>query len=174
MADRVHVVAVTTPAGTPATAPLRTVLGLQTEAIERVEVVIPAGHAGLTGIALAIGDSRVIPAEGDFITGNDEVISWPVEGSLYQGRLEVHTYNDDVFDHTHHVRVLTTLPAAVARPTPQEALVGAVLGEAGVVAEVGGVEGLLPPLPLEEEGELELPPSEIPALPETEGEEGGV
>lgn len=108
--QRVRTLIVTTPANTAAAAPQSTTWNLGTGVLERLEVVIPDGHAGLTGFRLLWGGRVVMPYEGgEWITGNSDKLT--VELGLWTGagRITVDTYNtDDTFAHGHHLRAFLT------------------------------------------------------------------
>lgn len=125
-ANRIEVFNVTTAAGTSSSSPHETDTSWQPGILVRLEVRIPAGHAGLTGIMFAVAHGQVIPATfGTFITGNDSELGWDLTGQLDSGAWSTFTYNTDVFDHTHEVRyfvldehLLEQAPPIVAQPTP--------------------------------------------------------
>lgn len=114
MADRVEVGTVTAAAGTLVSAPATVDLSFPPGTVSEVEIVIPAGHAGLTGIALGQGGQVVIPATaGAYIIGDSDVIRWPLDGFLDNGSWFAQAYNTDVFDHQWFVRFLVTETAPV-------------------------------------------------------------
>lgn len=77
MATRLEVADVTCPASTAATAPQEVALGFPGGILRRLTIVIPDGHAGLTGIALGYAHNPTMPAsKGAFISGNDEVLHY--------------------------------------------------------------------------------------------------
>lgn len=51
----------TNPINTPATDPVVTPVGIDTAWVWRVEILIPAGHAGYTGIALVDSGAFIVP-----------------------------------------------------------------------------------------------------------------
>jgi len=99
----------TTPANTPEDAPKEWVLKMAYGVIHQVNIIFPAGCAGLAHIKIFRGANQVWPSnlEGDF-AGGDEVISFreffPLETEPFQ--LEAITWNeDDTYDHTIIVRL---------------------------------------------------------------------
>lgn len=134
MAERVAHFTVTAPASTPQASPLEVALTFAPAVVDTVEIVVPSGHAGLTGIALAQGHRAIIPEQtGTFIIADDEVIRWPLEGYLNNGAWQAFVFNTDVFGHSWHVRFLLSLirpaPAAVL-PAPELAPIEDGLGPA--------------------------------------------
>lgn len=125
-ASRVEIFDVTAPAATPKAAPLEVATPWQQGDLVGVEIVIPAGHAGLTGLRLAAAHAQVLPyTAGAWIVGNDEKIEWELASYITTGAWSAFVYNSDVVDHTFHVRyrvadfALTgqrTEPAPLATP----------------------------------------------------------
>lgn len=111
---------VTAPANTPKAAPLEVLTPWQQGELVGVQIVIPDGHSGLTGIFLAVAHSRVIPYTADaWIVGNDEVIDWDTAHYLNTGAWSAFVYNVDLIDHAFHLRYLVAdLNLSVAAPAP--------------------------------------------------------
>jgi hypothetical protein len=109
MADRIEQFEITTTAGVLSTAPTVTPLTMREGQVDRIDLVIPAGHAGLTGIALFHSGNQVIPYKaGAFFRGDDQVRSWPVARYPIGAAWTVRTFNTDVYDHTHMITLLIT------------------------------------------------------------------
>jgi hypothetical protein len=159
--ERVRTLTVTTAANTPSSSPQVTTWSIGRGVVDRIDIVIPDGHAGLTGIALLWGGRQVVPYEdGEWIVGNDDEVTVALDLYVHDS-LEVLTYNeDDTFAHSHLLRVY------VVGPGPEEEL----LAVPSVIPSAPGAGTITPPggtVP----GELP-PPEEVP----TEGtptEEGG-
>lgn len=127
MADQIRSYSVTVPAETPQTAPLESDLSFPGGDVERIDIRIPPGHAGLTGFQLAQGHQAVIPInDGEFIVGDQESFSWPIDGFIDSGDWQFIAYNVDRFEHTFYVRlliqvvqtVLVTIPGPVPFTAP--------------------------------------------------------
>lgn len=124
MASRVEQFEITTPTGTLQTAPQITSLAFQEGTIQRLELTIPGGHAGLTGIAFFHATVQVIPYRaGTFIRGDGQEMGWDLVRYPAGGLWVVRTFNTDVYDHTHHLRLLlddipTPAPPLVVTPQP--------------------------------------------------------
>lgn len=94
------------PAGTGQLAPVvRDAIPAGPFRVDKVTVVIPPGHCGLTGLQLWYGGNAAIPYDSGWISGDDEVYSinygahYPL-GAAWQ----VAMLNNDVYDHHFQVR----------------------------------------------------------------------
>lgn len=96
---------VTTPAFTFDSTPRTTAFPLAEGHLAEIEVQIPRGHAGLTGIALKIGDVQVFPwANGALLSGDDERFTVPLDLDITAAGFSVITYNNGGIDHSHYLR----------------------------------------------------------------------
>ena len=88
--------------------------------VDKVTIVIPAGHAGLTGIQLWYGGGPAIPYESGWFSGDDDVI--PIQPSnIFPAGVpwSVAMLNNDVIQHGWQTRwELSYLPAGAATSTP--------------------------------------------------------
>lgn len=122
MPDLVEVYNVTCAANITAAAPTEVALfngGLFT--VRKVTIIIPDGHSGLTGIAIAFGHQPVIPRNlGAFISGNDESIPYDLTGYPDGVAMSAFVCNLDSQPHVWQLRfefdVLRAPP--VQRPIP--------------------------------------------------------
>jgi hypothetical protein len=116
MAHRFYAPSLTVPAGTAASSPLVLDVSFAAGVVTAVQIVIPDGHAGFTGLQIAQAHQQVIPiGSGQWIIGNDDKIDWDVDDQLDNGNWQLIGYNTDIFPHTFYVRFLVneiTLPAA--------------------------------------------------------------
>jgi hypothetical protein len=118
--NQVYVFDITCPAGTAIDAPLETDTSFPPGFVTTVDIVIPDGHSGLTGIYLATSRGRAIPInEGSWLSGNNEKLTYNVSDFLDSGFWQAYTYNLDAFDHGWQVRFLvySTLKAASTSDT---------------------------------------------------------
>lgn len=106
MPDRVNVADVTCPASTPATAPVEVFLVQFPPGIPRkITIVIPAGHSGMTGIALGYGHQPVIPDNaGAFISGDDDVVHLELTSYPAGPQWSAFLCNNDLEPHSWQVR----------------------------------------------------------------------
>lgn len=103
-ASRIEAFQVTTPAGTAKASPLVTDLGLDVGQVLHVDIEIPPGHAGLTGIQLRIAGGQVIPlTPGTYLVGDGRTFEWNLTDQLDSGAWQAYTYNTDIYDHSHNV-----------------------------------------------------------------------
>lgn len=75
MPTRFESAVVTCPVTRPITNPIVVPLGFQGGVLQRIRILIPAGHAGLTGIALGYGGNPTVPNGVDaYYSGDDREI----------------------------------------------------------------------------------------------------
>lgn len=131
--ERVRTATITTPANTAKANAISTNWTVGQGLLERVDIVIPNGHNGLTGIQLLWGGRQVVPYDGaEFLSGNDDEITVELGLWVQTGVLPVRTFNtDDTFAHAFLLRSYVTervlepelvlpLPAApVPGPVPE-------------------------------------------------------
>lgn len=108
MAQRVEIFQVTAAAGTQQAAAAETILEMTPGIVRQLEIVIPPGHAGLTGIAIAQAHQIILPRKGNvWIIGDDDKITWPLENFLDADTWSAFAYNTDaVFPHSWYLRFL--------------------------------------------------------------------
>jgi len=119
MARRTFHSRITTPNNTTRASPQTTAVALPQGTLVRVEVVVPSGHAGLTGLALRYANEHVWPWGPDtWIEADDEVLRATLDFPLGGSAIDVLTYNtDDTFNHDHLLR-LTVLDPVVPAAEP--------------------------------------------------------
>lgn len=70
-----------------------------------VEIIIPSGHVGLTGIRVMQSGQQIIPwGNLSWITGDNYQRVFAVNTEIGARSLSVQAYNTDFFAHTFHVR----------------------------------------------------------------------
>lgn len=132
MPDRVNLANVTCAAGVLFTAPIEVVFATFAPGIpRRVSIVIPDGHAGLTGIALGFGHQPVIPDDaGQFISGNDETLTLELTSYPAGPQWSAFVCNIDTIPHTWQVRfefdeLRTPQPVSIVTPLDTADIVAA-------------------------------------------------
>lgn len=91
----------TVPAGTPASAPVSAVVPVTTGWIGKARLTIPDGHNGLTGWALQVAGTTVIPYSGSgYVISNNHVYEWELNRQVNTGQVVVMGYNTGQFPHT--------------------------------------------------------------------------
>lgn len=104
MAFRTYPLTVAVPPGTLPTAPLITPWKTEDATIVSIEIVIPPGHNGLTGIRFVKGDAQILPfGINSWIIANDIFRVFPVGAFTPTGDLAVWTYNQGVYTHTFYI-----------------------------------------------------------------------
>ncbi len=101
---------VTVPLGTAVATPTTTAWNLGPVIVEELEVMIPRGHAGLTGVHVDYQGVALLPwgQPATFLIANDETISVPVDLEI-GAPLSVVAYNVDSFDHTFYWRAIVNV-----------------------------------------------------------------
>jgi len=106
----IYVTTITIPANTPKPAPKEFTFEIKGEMLSEVQVVIPPGHAALTGIAVLYGLEQLFPLpSGSWLSGDNERISFPERWEIPFARapLRILGYNeDDTFDHGFIIRFI--------------------------------------------------------------------
>lgn len=108
---------VTTPASTLSTAPQQTVWPLIDGHLLSLEVLIPAGHAGLTGISVKAQGVQIVPwGTSEFLVADDTTIPVWLDYDIANSGLVILTYNTGAYSHTHYLRasVETLAPPGIA------------------------------------------------------------
>ncbi len=155
MSRRTFTTRVTTPFNTLQASPLETSFALPQGELVSIEVVIPAGHAGLTGLAIDYSGEHIFPwGRGTFLQGDDDKIVMAVGRDLGGSPVTIRTFNtDDTFGHDHLLRfVVDDLADTARREVPELVLSPAELNipdpdaELVTVPTVGDpLEGVTPP-----------------------------
>lgn len=112
-----------TPGGTTAASPKVTTFSIGDWWLHEIQLRIPPGHAGLTGINVSDSGSFILPwtETVDWIIGDNDYVEFSV-GDEVTTNLVVTTYNTDFWPHTHYLRFKYT-PMVVALGVPPIAMV---------------------------------------------------
>lgn len=74
--------------------------------VTRVQLYVPAGHAGLTEWSLWYGEAQLVPkTAGSAIVADDEQFEWDLENAPTGGDYRSRYSNSDVFPHSFHIQV---------------------------------------------------------------------
>lgn len=107
MPTEIRTFQVTIPPGTLPTAPQLTNLSMPARIVERLDIRIPPGPAGMMGFAIASAGQPFIPYNaGAWIVADNESLSWPVEGYLESGAWQLRGYNTGLSPHTIYLTFL--------------------------------------------------------------------
>jgi hypothetical protein len=147
--DRLYPLTVVTPKATPIGAPQATPWPLEDANLLRVEITVPSGHNGLTGIRLLWANQQVIPfGNNSYLVANDRTIVVEFNDYMTASGLVVGTYNTDIYDHSHYL-LATITDTASARVSNSQAGSGAAILPAPTVTAPDplGPDALLASLP---------------------------
>lgn len=104
--QRVQAFSLTVPRKTAKASPVTANLTFPDGQVVWVEIVIPVGHIGQTGVALVYGGQQVLPEDsGTWITSNGETIHWDLDDFPTGSRWQAQGYNlDTVNAHSFYFR----------------------------------------------------------------------
>lgn len=106
---RIYSISVTVPAGTPIGAPVSVPWVTEDNTISDIELEIPPGHNGLTGIRITKGDIQLVPwSKNQWIVANDYSRVFPVGVYIPTGDLKINAYNTGSYPHTFYLRMTVT------------------------------------------------------------------
>lgn len=101
---------VSIPYSTDQSNPVKQTLEIEKGIIEYIEVEIPAGHVGLTGLYITYNTIQIVPFNKDgFIYGNNHVFHIPLDYKVNNPpyELEIIAWNDDdTYPHAFGVGVM--------------------------------------------------------------------
>jgi hypothetical protein len=117
--DRLYLLSALTPKNTPIVTPVSTPWPMEDAHLDRITVIIPDGHAGLTGIRVLWAGTQIIPFSTNvYLTGNDRVVPILFDDYITISGLVIQTYNTDIFDHTFFLEaIISDLPLPVDQPS---------------------------------------------------------
>ena len=105
VANRIESASVTVAAGTPQSGPATTDVSFPDGTLQRLEIVVPDGHAGFTGIQVLASNAQMVPyTAGAFLVANGETLAFDLVGQIDTGFFQVRAYNTDIYAHTFHLR----------------------------------------------------------------------
>lgn len=103
---RVYPLTVSVPAGTPIAAPVTVPWITEDADIADIEILIPSGPNGTTGIRIMKGDVQLLPwGASSWIIGNDYNRTFPIGGYLPTTDLKVQAYNIGQNNHNFYLRM---------------------------------------------------------------------
>jgi hypothetical protein len=106
MLPRVYDIAFTVPAGTPQSSPVSVTWHTEDNVIDDIELEIPPGHNGLTGIRVMKGDSQLLPfSTGTFIVANDYSRVFPMHLYMPTSDIILQGFNNGAYPHTFYLRM---------------------------------------------------------------------
>lgn len=100
------------PANTASSSPASTAVAVPALSwLWRVEVRIPPGHQGLTGLALVDGDAYIVPyaAQGQaWLIGDDDLLEYPYGKEVGNSVVFLAYNTDTTYDHAWQCRLIYT------------------------------------------------------------------
>lgn len=107
MAQRVEIATVTCPVNITQANAIETPIVFRVGIVRAIRIVIPPGHAGLTGIALAQAHQIIIPSAGSqWVIGDNRDPRFPLENYLDAPNWSAFTYNlDTAYQHSWHLEI---------------------------------------------------------------------
>lgn len=103
--NRVEAFAVTVTANTAKASASTTDVSFPDGVVQRIELDVPNGHNGFTGIQILAALGQVIPfTKGAFLVADGHDFGWDMIGQIDTGSWQAKTYNTDVYDHTFYLR----------------------------------------------------------------------
>lgn len=119
---RIYPLTVAVPAGTQVANPVIVPWVTEDAVIADIEIQIPSGPNGTTGIRIMKGDVQLLPwGASSWIIGNDYNRTFPVGGYLPTSDIRVEAYNIGQNSHTFYLRMaVSSLNAGVAGASATE------------------------------------------------------
>lgn len=106
MATRIYTISVTVPSGTQSAAPQVTPWMTEDAWIDTVEIEVPPGHNGLTGIRLVKADTQLLPwGSNTWLIENDYTRVFPIDDYIPVTDLVIQAYNTGSYPHTFYLRM---------------------------------------------------------------------
>lgn len=109
MAARIYETQFTVPAGTALASPVTQTWVTEDNTIVDIELEVPPGHNGLTGIRVTKGGTSLLPYNSNsWIVANDYSRTFPVNDYIPTGDLTLQGYNTGQYNHTFYLRMTVT------------------------------------------------------------------
>lgn len=134
MASRVYSLSITVPAGTAINSPISTTWPLEDNTLSTIDLTIPDGHNGYTGIRMLRSQQQVYPwGNNSYLTANGRSFTVSVNQELTESKLVILTYNTGFYDHTFYLQATITDLSASSTVTPGASLAVPQLDLSGIV-----------------------------------------
>jgi len=103
---RVYPLVVNVSPGTLPAAPLSTPWKTEDNTLISIELEIPPGHNGLTGIRIMKGDTQLLPfGSNSWIIANGYTNTFAIDDYMPTGDIKVQAYNQGAYPHTFYLRM---------------------------------------------------------------------
>jgi hypothetical protein len=140
--DRFYPVSLVVPLATQPSGPITQAVTLENALLVAIEVDIPPGHAGFTGLRVRSSRQQIFPwGITDWLIADNYTNTFPVNEEIGSKSISLQAYNTDVYPHTFYIRFhIVDLPPQTSGTVSQSTL--AVAG-----AIVDGAFDNMPTLP---------------------------
>lgn len=165
--DRIYPVTLTAPPGTLPTGPITQPVTLENASLISIELLIPPGHCGFTGLRVRSSRQQVLPwGNIDWIIADNYTNTFPVNEEIGSRAISIQAYNTDVYDHTFYIRLLIRdliSPGTGGLSGAMTPVIGQMQGGQGSTSPLESIGGgiVVTPLP----PSLTLPPPPPPPIP---------
>lgn len=141
---RTYQLTVTVPAGTQQSGPISVPWVTEDNTIVDIEIEVPPGHNGLTGIRIMKGDTQLLPyGSNTWITANNYSRVFPIGQFTPTTDLAVQAYNTGAYAHNFYLRMsVTTFDPGLTVTSPTEAS-ALDLGATSITSDPLSPEGIL-------------------------------
>lgn len=103
--DRIYPVTFTVALGTVQAAPSTQTVPLEDAFLVAIELLIPPGPAGFTGLRVRSSRQQILPwGSTDWIIADNYRNTFPVNEEIGRSSISVQGYNEDVYPHTFYMR----------------------------------------------------------------------
>lgn len=107
--DRLYFKTVAVPAGTPQAAPVDAPLALEDAQLRGMDITIPDGHNGLTGLRILWSGQQIVPwGNNSFIVANNRTIHVDFNDYITISGVVFEAFNTDVFAHSFYIELTIT------------------------------------------------------------------
>ncbi len=107
--DRIYPVTLTVPLGTQTFNPVTLAVALENALLVDIDLLIPPGHNGFTGLRIRSSRQQIIPwGNVDWIIASDYTHKFPVNEEIGSKSISITAYNTDVYDHTFYLHFTVT------------------------------------------------------------------
>jgi hypothetical protein len=116
-ATQIYSFTVLIPAQTDPALPLVTDISIPDASVVAIRWRVPPGPSGYMGFQITSDGAPVIPlGQGNYIVADDESAQWDIAGYQDSGSWQVTGYNQDTFDHSVYIDLLTVPPGQDVTP----------------------------------------------------------
>lgn len=105
MPERYYPLDLVVPAGTTEAAPLTVDVPLEDALLVDIEIIVPGGHKGFTGIKIRQSSQQVLPwGNNNWIIADSWSRVFDMDTEIGSQSISVQAFNTDFYDHTFYLR----------------------------------------------------------------------